>query len=86
MADQSGAAMTAEIISLADRRRRAERPAPAAGSSTVLAASLAAACRALTASLDRAGRHGAAIRADLERLPREAAATLGRSLAEIAHA
>jgi hypothetical protein len=53
--------MSAEIIRLADRRP------PGAGA-------LAAACRALTLSLDRLRQHGAAIRTDLERLQRDAAA------------
>jgi hypothetical protein len=55
--------MSAEIIRLADRRRpaAASRPPGAVGA-------FAAACRALTMSLDRLRQQAAAIRAELDGL------------------
>jgi hypothetical protein len=94
-------AMTAEIISLADRRRAADLPPPSHGNVAIAAAALAAACRALTTSLDKVRNHSAAIRADMERMQHGAAAAAsgggrlfdaaqalagaGRSLRGVAH-
>ncbi len=74
--------MTAEIISLADRRRAAALPPPGSGNVAIAAAALAVACRALTASLDKVRHHSAAIRADMERLQQGA---VGRSLTGAVH-